>query len=645
MDQAFICFEQYLMRQFNHSSTAKHYLSDLQIFLHTIGRKPPQEITPLDIDRFVESQITAGLKATTINRRLASLHTFFEYLAGEDLTQEWSNPIIWRRHRLKAGTQLPRDIPDDEVVQLFNVIHSIRDRAIFGLMVGAGLRVGEVVTLRLGSLEKPADPTRFAKLRVHGKGSKERIVWLTTTLWDELETWLVERPPVNHDYLFFNHHGHPLSVSGVQYRLKQYCEITGVTLSCHRLRHTFARRLVENGLPVESLARLLGHSQLDTTQRYIDGADPTLRAEFITAMSRLESNLTSDRVMPESAVTQPKPPPQSRTAPQSELDILRQKLDRFPDWLKEAVDAYLSWRWSTWRSQTAYQLGHNFINTIQQIWKWLAAHRQVESWETLRRADIEAWLQARVQNEVSNTTIQNNLGQFRSLLRFLENHDYPIDPGLFRIKPPQKEATLPRYLPEPDYLRLEATIIRSTESDTYSAIFDRAWFLTLAHTGIRISELLDWRLGDLYLVAGTATIRGSKPGRDRTVYLTPPLTKAISRYLDVRPNLPDNDHVFLLHERSPTARTIQRRLSEYGQQIGIQVSPHRLRHTLATRLVNQGVPIHSIQKLLGHRSLTDTQIYAHIYDQTLYRQFQAAISTLEAIPIEDWPVLYGVEVQ
>ncbi len=127
--------------------------------------------------------------------------------------------------------------------------------------------------------------------RVRGKGNRERVVWLTPSLQDVVQTWLRERQAGEHDYVFHNQHGRPISVSGIQYRLKQYCQTTGVALSCHRLRHTFARRLVEQGLPVDSLARLLGHSQLTTTQLYIDGADPTVRADFLAAMAQLENAL------------------------------------------------------------------------------------------------------------------------------------------------------------------------------------------------------------------------------------------------------------------------------------------------------------------------------------------------------------------
>lgn len=172
--------------------------------------------------------------------------------------------------------------------------------------------------------------------------------------------------------------------------------------------------------------------------------------------------------------------------------------------------------------------------------------------------------------------------------------------------------------------------MQATQDDaSYDACFDRAWFLTLSHTGMRLSELLDLRLGDLNLPKGNLVIRGGKPGRDRVAYLTPSLTSALSRYLGVRPEI-EEDRVFVLRDGSPSPRTIQRRLTAYGEQVSVEVSPHRLRHTFATRLLNQGMPIHSLRKLLGHQNLNTTQIYARVYDETLYKQFQEAMARLEA---------------
>ena len=262
----------------------------------------------------------------------------------------------------------------------------------------------------------------------------------------------------------------------------------------------------------------------------------------------------------------------------------------------------------------------------------------MDSWETFGRADLEAWLRSCSQARLSPVSVQNYLAQLRMVLRFMEARDHPLDPGLFRVQPPNKKGgtALPRYLSEADYRCLEAAILYATRADSYNACFDRAWFLILAHTGVRLSELLDLRLDDLELAAGRATVRGSIPGRDRVVYLTPPLIDALGRYLDQRPDLPEEDRVFLLRRRSPSGRAIQRRLAEYGQQVGQHVTPHRLRHTLATRLINRDMPIHSLRKLLGHQNLDTTQLYARIYDETLYKQFRAAMSHLEAIAVEDW---------
>ena len=130
MDQAIARFEQFLKRRFGHSSTSIHYISDLTIFCRTSNSTNPEAVTSQDIDHFVDQQIAAGMSPTTINRRLASLHAFFEYLASENPEREWPNPVNHRWHRLKVGPHLPRDVPDSEVARLFAVISDERDQAI-----------------------------------------------------------------------------------------------------------------------------------------------------------------------------------------------------------------------------------------------------------------------------------------------------------------------------------------------------------------------------------------------------------------------------------------------------------------------------------------------------------------------------------
>lgn len=378
MMQALARFEQHLDRRFSNSSTSVHYSSDVRIFARVYGAVPPRKITAANIDSFVDTQLAAGMRPSTINRRLASLHYFFEFLANEDPEVSWPNPVVNRRHALKLGFHLPRDASDEDVARIFAVMTRTRDKAMFGLMVGAGLRVGEVAALCLPDLKRPSAPGELARLIVKGKGEKERVVWITNSLWGDLNAWLMERPRSDSDQMFLNWRNQPITKNGIQYCFKQHSDAAGITLSCHQLRHTYARRLAENGLPVESLARLLGHELLQTTQRYIDGANPALYAEFAGIMAKLETTLIRDKA------TVPLPPlfirndNPSRSAPESELIALRRRLDSLPSWLAQAADAYLSWRWPTWREQTAFRQGGNFLSVIFRLWKWLEKNRKMD---------------------------------------------------------------------------------------------------------------------------------------------------------------------------------------------------------------------------------------------------------------------------
>jgi site-specific recombinase XerD len=204
------------------------------IFVQLSGNKPPPEVSVRDVDRFVDQQVEQGLCPTTINCRLATLRTFFEFLAAEEPDKPYPNPVIWRRHRVKQGEPLPRDLPDSAVGQLFAAIDDDRDCAMFGLMVGAGLRVGEVAALltsRPGSahVSRPdGSPTSARK-----RAQRARRLAHPNSVRDGV--YLVQkRPNSTHAHLFLNQHGRPLSVAGIQYRLKQHAESAGIRVTCHQ---------------------------------------------------------------------------------------------------------------------------------------------------------------------------------------------------------------------------------------------------------------------------------------------------------------------------------------------------------------------------------------------------------------------------
>ena len=193
-------FKVYLTRRYPDRSTMKHYMSDLAIFQQFVGEVSPRVITAKDIDQFVQAQSQQGLKAATINRRLSAISSFFNYLIETTEDDSWSNPVNWKWHSIRPGRHLPRDVQDETIKQLFELIRDSRDRAIFSLMLKARLRVGEVAKLGLDDLDL-GQLNPLVRLRVRGKGDKERVVWLTAEVMHDLHTWLAERPASEQPYL------------------------------------------------------------------------------------------------------------------------------------------------------------------------------------------------------------------------------------------------------------------------------------------------------------------------------------------------------------------------------------------------------------------------------------------------------------
>jgi integrase/recombinase XerC len=285
-------FGKWLRRRNPHTTTHIHYTSDLKLFFTWLD-KPIAGVTVTDVDRFIEHCQTRGYAHATINRRLAAIHSLYQFLSFEADSAP-SNPVRFKRHLIRQGRQLPRDVEDALLDQLFAVITSSRDRAMFFLMLRCGLRVGEVRNLSLDDLM--LQPTRgsLPRLRVDGKNSTERIVYLSAQAHAALQTWLKVRPTGNDAALFLNRFGRRFTVTGIQDRLAHYCHIAGIWVTCHQLRHTLGRHLAEARVPVTTIQRLFGHARLRTTELYIHLSDPEVQASYEAAMIEITRRLPLD---------------------------------------------------------------------------------------------------------------------------------------------------------------------------------------------------------------------------------------------------------------------------------------------------------------------------------------------------------------
>ncbi len=283
-------FNKWLRRRSPHASTHIHYTNDLQLFF-AWTEKPPSDVTLRDIDAYIDRCQQLGHAIATVNRRLAALRSFYHFL---DIESDGAppNPVLPRRHFIRQGRRLPRDVEDAEVERLFAVIDSPRDRAMFLAMLRCGLRVGEVRNLSLGDLYLQPTPGSLPRLWLHGKNGAQRVAYLSPQALAALNEWLAVRPNVEDQAVFLNRFGRRLTVTGIQYCMARHCRRAGIWITCHQLRHTFGRHMVEARVPVTSIQRLLGHARLRTTQTYLHISDRQVQADYEAAMVQITQRLS-----------------------------------------------------------------------------------------------------------------------------------------------------------------------------------------------------------------------------------------------------------------------------------------------------------------------------------------------------------------
>ena len=276
-------FVNWLRRRNPQARTWRDYSFDLHQFAQVVGDKPPSEVTFHDVDRFVIEQAERGMSPATINRRLAAITALYTFLADDDPSLVC--PVLPHRHAIRPRERLPRPVAAADVVAFLSVIDHSRDLAMFLLMLRCGLRISEVASLCMSDLylEEP-----HPRIVAHGKGRKDRSVYLSHRAEHALRAYLALRPRLDSDAVFLSYQGRGMSTTAIHKRLMRYRREAGVDLSAHRLRHTFANDLVEADVSVLVIQKLLGHAWLETTQNYVAANDHQVRADFYAASEKLE---------------------------------------------------------------------------------------------------------------------------------------------------------------------------------------------------------------------------------------------------------------------------------------------------------------------------------------------------------------------
>ncbi|WP_234571122.1 tyrosine-type recombinase/integrase [Rhodohalobacter sp. 614A] len=267
--------------------TLKAYQIDLRQFKKFLTKRTVKswEITDIgkqEIKSYV-AHLTKKYAIKSVKRKVATVKAFFNYLEFDDVI--FSNPFRKVRLHLKEPFHLPVVLDLKEIQKIFNVLYKrkkkaknqesyfyktiIRDIAILELLFATGIRVGELCSLKCSNI----DLSR-GFIKVNGKGSKERIIQLCNPeLLNALEEYHKISLPLRSKkcgYFFLNRLQKPLSTQSVRFMLKKYVAETTIrkTVTPHSFRHTFATMLLEEGVDIKYIQKILGHSSIMTTQIY-----------------------------------------------------------------------------------------------------------------------------------------------------------------------------------------------------------------------------------------------------------------------------------------------------------------------------------------------------------------------------------------
>jgi integrase/recombinase XerD len=269
-----IGFENFLIAEGDELNTIRSYLYDIQQLDKFISVKNISltSITHDDLRDFIRSLFDMGLSAVSINRKISAIKSFYRYCVHEKTIQV--NPAT-DLELLKIGRKLPQTLSIEEITKIIDAAHEktalgLRDRACLELLYASGLRISELLNLRMIDLDMDSK-----LMRVIGKGNKQRLVPFGRQAAQAVEEYLHAGRPLltkqrSLPYLIVNARGKRMSRMGFLKIMRKYRIKSGISkrVTPHMFRHSFATHLLEGGADLRVVQELLGHADISTTQIY-----------------------------------------------------------------------------------------------------------------------------------------------------------------------------------------------------------------------------------------------------------------------------------------------------------------------------------------------------------------------------------------
>jgi integrase/recombinase XerD len=282
--------EDYLRDQYRRQckpNTIRNSLVTLSGFLDFVrkrGKDCVEKISREDAEAWIEHEQDRGMKPVTVDTRLRTVKAFLRFLIEKEFCQP---QVLSKRMQVKVPDSLPRAIEPQDIKRLLAVLDKIRDRAMIIVLLRTGMRVGELLNTLVSEINLKE---RRIEIFEASKNRVGRVVYLSDDARDALKAWFKDRDS-KQDILFYGWGGKPLSYTAARMMFVKHLDKAGLLskgYSLHCLRHTYATELLNAGMRLECLEKLLGHTSLEVTRRYARLTDKTREQEYFRAMSIIE---------------------------------------------------------------------------------------------------------------------------------------------------------------------------------------------------------------------------------------------------------------------------------------------------------------------------------------------------------------------
>ncbi|QXE03087.1 tyrosine recombinase XerC [Terribacillus sp. DMT04] len=294
-EQYIQAFKSYLQVEKHASShTVYYYLNDVNFFLDFLQTEAIQfeQVDPGVVRVFLTQLYDRKLSRRTVSRKISSLRAFYKFLEREDVVS--ANPFL-RLVQPKAPAYVPSFLYEQELDKLFDASDldsplGQRDQAILESLYGTGMRVSECAGMTLDDIDMS-----IGTVLVRGKGRKERYIPFGSFMEKAIRTYvedgrrrLLEKSQENTDKLFLNSRGKPITERGIRLILNKLVEQSAVHMHLHphKLRHTFATHMLNEGADLRAVQELLGHEHLSSTQIYTHVTKDRLRTIYMNSHPR-----------------------------------------------------------------------------------------------------------------------------------------------------------------------------------------------------------------------------------------------------------------------------------------------------------------------------------------------------------------------